>query len=289
MPASASNQTNDLRLTGLDVSIPLVMLFQASALIIRSFVDVNMVEAGIDAPAARHLSALIGFAVLFIFMWPLMNKAWPAIRQLFRRPETWSRMVLASVMLGFVLWLSQMLVLVAIAPLQWIGDGPYKWPTAPIFEVACSNPANLLLALPVMSMLTPLVEEIINRGLFLGTLLPRGRLIAIMGSALLFTVFHVPGGMASAFIFGIFAAIQMLHYRTLWAVVITHGTGNLFVEIHRNCVDGYWLPGHIPWEPGSPALLIALLTPACIFIAWRLATCSKAGAADFRCCPGIRR
>jgi len=287
MPASG-NTTADRASPEIRVSITVVMLFQVSALIIRSFVQVQMVEAGFDTVSAKHLSALVGFVVLSVLMWPIMIKVWSVIREQFRRPASWTRMFLASVTLGVVLWLGQMLALLGYSTVQWEDEQHFSQLTSPIYIFACDNPMILVLAFPVMSLLTPVVEEVINRGLILQTLLRRGRTVAIMASAFLFAVLHRFETIPFALVFGIFTATQMLHYRTLWAVTITHGTANLLIETSRNCVDGFWLPGEITWGIGSPASMIALSLAACTIIAWWLATRVKAGAEPEMDHPGRR-
>jgi membrane protease YdiL (CAAX protease family) len=259
------------------VSITLVMLFQMSALVIRSFVQTAMVDAGYDHTVAKHCSALIGFASLALFMWPIMRQAWPFMKVLFVRPHSWSRMIIACAALGFVLWLCQALALLLLAPLEWIKNGPYAYPSYPVYVFRCRDTLLLAFAIPVMSLLTPIIEEAINRGIFLHQLLPRGTVFAVLLSAALFAVLHEFSGIPNAFVFGIFAAIQMLHYRTLWAVIITHGTTNLLVELNRACLEGYWLPGEIYAGFWSPAPLIVCLLLGCLGTAWWLAGFADAG------------
>jgi len=277
MPA-LGNTTADRQSREVRVSIVLVMLFQVAALIMRSFIQVKLAESGFDAVSARHLSALTGFAALGFLMWPIMIEVWPAIREHFRRPASWTRMILASVTLGVVLWLGQMLALLGYSTAEWGDQHLYSHSTTPTYMFACGNPMILVLGIPVMSLFTPVVEEVINRGLILHTLLPRGRTIAILASAFLFAVLHDFGGIPNAFVFGVFAAVQMLNYRTLWAVTITHGVANLLVEVSVDCVDGFWMPGKLTWGIGSPETMIALSLVACTTIAWWLATHVEAGA-----------
>jgi membrane protease YdiL (CAAX protease family) len=282
------NTTADRQSPEIRVSIALVMLFQVSALIIRSFVQVKMVESGFDAVIAKHLSALVGFAVLSVLMWPIMVKVWPAIREQFRRPASWTRMFLASVTLGVALWLGQMLALLGYSIVEWEDQHQFSDSTSPTYMFACDNPMILVLAIPVMSFFTPVVEEVINRGLILHSLLPRGRTIAILSSAVLFAVLHRFETIPFAAVFGIFTATQMLHYRTLWAVAITHGTANLLIETSRICVDGFWMPGKLTWGPGSPEFLITLSLAACTIIAWWLAAHVEAGAEPAMDHPGCQ-
>jgi len=272
----------------LAVSIPAIMLFQAAALIIRSFVQIKLIDSGRDVIVAKHLSALIGFGVLAMLMWPIIRETWPVVRGQFRRPASWSRMILTSAALGTVLWLGQMLALLLYSTRQWIDQGPYHESTSPVYMIACENPAILLLAIPVMSLLTPVVEEVINRGLILQKSLIRGRTLAILISALLFAVLHEPGGIPFAFVFGIFVAVQMLHCRNLWAVVITHGVANLMSIVSNLCVSGFWLPGQITWSLMSPPTLIILSLTACLVAASRLATLGNAGTDIISARPGYQ-
>jgi len=267
------------------VSIALLMLFLTAALFIRSFVQIRMVSIGYEPVAAKHLSALVGFVALGLFMWPVLTRVWPTVRALFRQPASWLRMSLASSALGIVVWLVQMLAMLAYSAYEWIGRGPYSQPASPEYYFNCSNPMSLFLAIPVMAVVTPIVEEIIHRGLILHSLLPRGKTLAITVSAAAFAIFHRPEAVPFAFMFGLIAAFQMLHYQTLWAVVITHAAVNLVTEIVNNCIGVTWQPGTIAQESANPALYIVLASVVCtLLIAWLAVRC-KAGAAQSRSAP----
>jgi membrane protease YdiL (CAAX protease family) len=255
------------------------MLFQVSALIVRSFVQIEMVEIGFGSAAASHLSALVGFAVFSLLIWPVFQRVRPSLRAQFRQPESWTRMVLACIALGVLIWLGQLLILLALTPLGWDDPGWFTNATYPTFFVACGEPANLLLAMPVMVIVTPLFEEVINRGVIFQTLLRNGEKLAICLSAILFAILHRPGAMPFAFAFGLIAAIQLLRYCTLWAVVITHGTVNLLVEFDRNCLEGFWMPGKTTSYYASTLPLMVMFLVVCAVGSWWLAARCRAGAA----------
>lgn len=246
------------------VSVSMILLFQVSALFVRSFTQQKMVGAGIDPAQAKNLSALVGFAMLAFLMWPVLLQTWPSIRPMYRPPSSWHRMALASIAVGVLLWLANSLVLLAYGTREWIAQPGFSQTATFDYLFDCLNPTYLLLAIPVMSLLTPVVEETINRGLILHRFLPRGKWLAIFVSASLFAVLHAFKTYPSAFVFGIIAAVQTLNYRTLWAALITHSTFNLLAEIDRHCLYGYWVPGKITWEPGGTAQLITLSIVACL-------------------------
>ena len=267
------------------VSTALLMLFLTAALFIRSFVQIRMVGSGYDPAVAKHVSALVGFAVLSFLMWPVLTRVWSIVRALFRQPASWLRMLLAAFALGIAVWLCQMLAMLAYNAYEWIGKGAYSQPTWPEYHFACGNTMILFLAIPVMAIATPVVEEIIHRGLILHSLLPRGKFLAVTVSAGAFAIFHRPETIPLAFIFGLIAALQMLHYQTLWAVVITHGTVNLMTVISNTCIGGTWQPGKVTWGPTSPTLYIVLASGVCaVVIVWLAVRC-KGGAARSRTAP----
>jgi membrane protease YdiL (CAAX protease family) len=277
MPAPV-NPVNVIQTAESRVSIPSMMLFLVAALIVRSFIDVRMNDAGFTPIVAKHLSAVVGFAALGLLLGPLQARIWPSVQQQFKRPSSWPTLILTSAGLGFVLWLWQMLALVAVAPLHWQVALQSAMATSPTYWLVCSNPKVLLLAIPVMAVATPIAEEIVHRGIILPGLLPAGNKTAMLLSATLFAVLHEPATIPYAFLFGVFLALQMIHCRNLWAPIITHAVTNLLVMVSATCLVGRWQPGAITWTALSPATLITILLLACPIAAWTLATGIKAGA-----------
>jgi membrane protease YdiL (CAAX protease family) len=263
------------------------MLFQVSALFARSFVNLKLVEGGFGDDSARHLSALAGFAVLGILIWPVLKPRWPAVIAQFRRPGSWGKMLPACVALGLLFWLFQMLALLALVLPGSTDQGSLLYAPMPGYFLRCRNLTGLVLAIPVMAIVTPVFEELINKGLILKTLLPKGKIFATVISATLFAVLHVPGSIPFAFMFGIITAVQVRRYRTLWSVVITHGVFNLLVVISRFCIDGVWLPGRALWTAGITGQLITLsLSLTCGAGVWWLVARCDAGADCVKGRPG---
>lgn len=245
---------------GIHVSITVVMLFQVCALFIREFVRAKLGDEGISSAEAKDLSALVGFAVLAVLMWPIFREVGPALRPLAARPNSWPRLIISAVAVGALTWLTITLVLLFTSTFDWITSTERTNAARPIYEFGCGDVSLLFLTLPVMCVLTPVVEEVINRGMFLYTLIPKGRLLAIVVSAFLFMILHRPESYLTAFFFGIIAAVQMLHWQNLWGLVITHGTVNVLVGVHELCVNSRWLIGRIDLGFGGFAQFAALAT-----------------------------
>lgn len=261
------------------VSMPLVMLLLISAMFLRSFCNVSLVDAGYHPVAAKNLSALAGFLALGILLTPLAGKVVPGIRRQFRSPYSWSQLIAASTALGVTMWLGQFLALAAIVPLSWTGSGSFGAPASLALHLGCTNPKLLLLAAPIVAIATPIIEEIIHRGMIFRSLLRHGKITATVTSAILFAVMHEPATIPSAFIVGILLALQLLHYRTLWAPIITHAVTNLLAVVSTSCVEAYWRPGVTSWNTVTATPAIATGLVACITATWLLATKIKIGAA----------
>jgi len=233
------------------VSIRLILLFQVSALFLRSAMEAYVTRSGMDSTAAKYTGASLGIVALVIFLAPLFCENWSRLRRQFARPPSWLRLAASSVTLGLLLWAINSQTLLVFSALDWLGNADQSHAAVPVYRLTCANAMILLLAIPVMSVLTPVVEEICSRGLILQSLLPKGRWRAVFISSVLFAILHQPETYPAAFLFGLFAAVQALNWRSLWGPIITHGTFNLLVEIDRACIDAFWLPGRIQWETGG--------------------------------------
>lgn len=267
--------TASFKLPVMRVSIGLIMLFQVSSLLVREFVRAAMIDHGVDAASAKHLSALAGFAMLGVLMWPVLAERMSEVRALFQRPGSWVRLVASSVAVGLALRAMSWALAIALVQLGFKGPADPAGAAGPLFWWQCPPATYLALSLVVMALLTPLVEETINRGLFLCSLLPRRRVAAVVLSAALFAVLHTVHDMAVAAIFGVVVAIQMLHYRTLWGPMIAHGTFNGMTAVDWDCLKGIWIPAENSLSMGVLAMSVAVF---CLLAATKLAMHPRAGA-----------
>ncbi|MGI9205404.1 MAG: CPBP family intramembrane glutamic endopeptidase [Woeseiaceae bacterium] len=260
------------------VSIAVILLFQVSALFLRSILEVQLVRNGFNPVAAKYIGALLGLFALGIFLAPVIRSLWPALMLQFLHSGRWFRLVIASVTLGTSLWIINAQVMLLLGVPDGFTTADQTQQATAVFQFECAAGMMLLLAVPVMSLATPVIEEICSRGLILQTLLPQGRIRAILISSILFSLLHKPEAYATAFLFGLFVAVQALNWRSLWGPIITHGTFNLLVELDRACMTAYWLPGRLLWESGSALVQAVTISVVCLCVSCLLVSGRRLGA-----------
>jgi membrane protease YdiL (CAAX protease family) len=101
--------------------------------------------------------------------------------------------------------------------------------------------------------------------------------LAIILSALFFSVMHTPQTIIFAFLIGLLLAVMTLNLQTLWAPIIVHATFNLAAILDWACLHTIWNP--VESTPslsviGSFALLTSLI---CVTSLIWLARRGKAG------------
>jgi len=238
-------------------SIGAIMLFQVCALFGSEFIQLQLEQVELSDQGAQHLSRMLGLLILALLISPMLQQHWPLLKTLFKLPKNAKPVLLASAVIGFLIYAINAIALIWAGILPWLSSAS-GYPPA-VFEATFTftNPTILILAILLMSGLTPIVEETINRGLILFSLLPKGRSVGIIGSALLFSVLHEPATIPAAFLFGVYAALQVLHWQTLWAPIVTHGVFNAFVQIDIHCIEKSWVFGRASEKLVTSALLSA--------------------------------
>jgi membrane protease YdiL (CAAX protease family) len=271
--------------TPIRISIAAVLLFQVSALFLRSVMEAILVRYGTDLAAAKYMGAAFGFVALGLFLIPVIRDNWAGLTRQFAQRGSRLRLTVASIALGALLWIANSQVLLLASTLDWLKVADQLHAAMPVYSFACTGESILLFAIPIMSVLTPVIEETCSRGLILQTLLPRGRLRAILISSVLFTFLHKPEAYATAFVFGLFAAVQALNWGSLWGPIVTHGIFNLLVELERTCIDAYWLPGRVQWEAGGVLQISLSILVLCLVTSCWLVSSRKLGTACVSAAP----
>ena len=219
-----------------------IMVFQVAALLTRAYLEIRLIEGGQTKPFAQDLSYLLVPPILIVLMYPILRKHWQYLLSLLQRQDLTLRLVILSVLLGITLKMTYWGGLISLVSFGAIRNSDPDAVVGPEISFGCPEPMVLALSILVVAFLIPIVEEFINRGLILNSLLHRGKIRAVLASSVLFAILHLPQAMVLAFIVGIFLAVQMFNYRTLWATMITHATYNAITIVDWECVSIQWNP-----------------------------------------------
>jgi membrane protease YdiL (CAAX protease family) len=259
-----------------------IMLFQVAALFLRSMLDTKLLASGVDAEHANNLSYLLVVpAVEVILFWPIIRANKDSLRALFPAPESWPRVIAFGIALGLAARLAGWSLIIAAGTFGLTGFAPPGYGTQAMIWFSCPPPVAFLTAVLVAAILIPLGEEIINRGLILGKLLQvhtgSAHTVAVILSALLFTILHEVSGMPAAFLIGILLAILVIRCQSLLPAIIAHATYNLLRVLDWTCLHVVLHPQTATRQSdllGGGALIVGLLS--CSAAVW-LAVYARTG------------
>lgn len=220
--------------------VALVLLAQVCALFVRSWLQITLVGSGMGVIVARNISYLALPPMLLILLYPIWSTRRTELAENFRCEDLTLRIIGIGIALGIALRLGVWGLLLARTGLglhSYEADG-----TSLLIWFACPSLAAAALHIFVASILTPVTEEIIYRGMLARWLRRYGLAISVLASAFLFAIFHHPQGIPAAFVFGIFAAKFFLTSGSLWGPCITHSVFNALVLLDWYCLRIIWEP-----------------------------------------------
>ena len=219
-----------------------IMIFQVAALFVRAFLEIRLIDGGEPPPFAHDLSYLVVPPILIILMYPILRRHGSYLRALLRRQDLTIRLIAVSVLLGFTLRMSFWGGLISFVSFGVLRNTDPNAVVGPVISFGCPDPGILALSFVVVSLLIPVTEEIIHRGLILQSLLHRGKILAIVLSSALFAIAHDPQAIAVAFLGCLFLGVQMINSRALWGPLITHATYNALAVLDWECMSTQWNP-----------------------------------------------
>jgi len=212
---------------------------------------------------AKDLSALIALPLVFLFISPVLVKYRSHSNELFSRARLSWRVVGIGIAIGVLAraawWASVFVQGAAFAPESVSGTG--LWPQ---WMMRCEPPLVLLVGVISLGLLTPVVEELVHRGLLQGYLYRYGAVVGITGSAAIFTAYHTPATWAAVFVMGVIFGLQFYWSGSLWPGLFTHITYNGLTFLDWHCLRGFWQPS--AGEEGLSAILLAA-TAALVLLA----------------------
>ena len=247
--------------------IAAIMIFQVAALLARACLQSRLFESGAPRPFAGDLSYLVVPPILIVLMYPILKQHWKYLLSLFRRQDLTVRLIALSVLLGFTLRMTYWGGLISLISFGVLRNSDPDAVVGPVISFGCPEPQLLALSFLVVVFLTPVIEEIINRGLILQCLMHRGKTLAVLLSAVLFAVIHAPQAMLLAFLVGLIFAVQTINYRTLWASLMTHATYNAVSVLDWKCMNTQWNPIDMTPSIIGVGLIATTVTAAGTFLA----------------------
>ncbi len=250
--------------------VTILLLFEACALIAREISRRYLLQQGFLDITAKDLSYLAVPLSLAVLCYPLLKPHREYLRSLFTVEGLDTRLMLRAIVAGIFLYIAFSYLHVLVFALK-LGLGASIIDTESARLWGNCNPAtSLALGILAGSILTPVVEEIINRGFLLPAFLHRGTATAILISALLFAVCHKTTGLATAFLFGLYAGIQFLRTRQLWLSTITHGSYNFLYNVQNHCDLPVRAPGSYMATSTELIILSLAIIAGTSWCCWRL-------------------
>lgn len=244
-----------------------IMAATTAALFGRAWLQLELLQDGLQPDYAADLSYLVVPPVLLALLFPLLRDHKTLIVSLFSLQGLTLRLLLSAVTIGILLRLSAWCQLAAGVSFGLYRNVDPNAMSGPTFSFDCAAPHILALGFVVMALIVPVVEEVLNRGLIQSWLSHRGPVTAVVTSAFLFMLLHKRSTWGFAFVAGIVLGIQFWRTRSLWFSLVTHATVNSLIQIDWRCLHGRWNPpaSQLPmWGVGIPSVLILAAAVSCI-------------------------
>nr|SBP00833.1 CDS_ID OB3317 [Nonomuraea gerenzanensis] len=175
---------------------------------------------GLVLAAWSGLAALVGFAVAVLVR----------IRSLSAfgvRRTTW-RWMLVGAGVGVIALVLKGLVNYAVIALTGLDSDPQGM----YYDAAGGGVLPLILTMLFLAVLTPIGEEFLFRGVLANALLRYGPVVGVLGSSVVFALFHgVNIVLPSALVVGLAAAEVMRRSGSIWPAVAVHSVNNLALPL----------------------------------------------------------
>jgi membrane protease YdiL (CAAX protease family) len=257
-----------------------IIIMLVCAYVARATLEIELAKRGFETSYAADLSLLAVPLILGVLMSPILRSNWQALMQLFSPRGINLRMMLVAIAIGLLARTISWSKLVFSVSTGLVSNSNPAATVGPLFSWNCPPVQVFLLGLVVWIVMTPVIEEVVHRGLIQSSLMHRGRWTAILISALIFAAFHPPDSIPFVFLFGIVFAVQFANSQTLWTTIITHATYDGLIQFDWRCLHGTWNPRIENMPMIGSALIsaaILLLSAAAIVVLLK-----KTGA---RCAP----
>ena len=253
------------------------LLALVAALLCRAWLQVTLESTGVQRAVAADLSYFVVPPILGVLLLPVLRADRGLIRSLLGYKRVTLRVILAAIAIGLLLrvaWWAQLLARISFG---WQSSSDPQAIAGPVANFACPPTGPMIAGIVVAVVLIPPIEELVHRGYVQTRFHPRGPLLAITVSTLLFVIFHHPSGWGLALVGGAVLGTMYWASRSLWPSIVTHSVANLEPQITWRCLNLHWnpVPDTLPlWSVGIPATLVFCLSAG--LAAWlALAKCGR--------------
>ncbi len=229
---------------------------------------------------AEDASYLVVPPILLLLLFPLWRSEKAFLKFQFRRQALTWRIAVTAIAIGVLMrlmWWSQLIAGVSFG--MYMSADPDAV-VGPAVSFRCASSAVVFLGFFVMALLVPLIEEVTHRAYVQTALRPRGAAVAILVSAAIFAIFHVPTSWPFAFFAGLVLGVQYWSTRSLWPSLISHATVNGLLQIDWRCLSATWNPRAetIPLLGPGLVSMIIFVTCAVVLICLLLKIATEARA-----------
>lgn len=249
-------------------------------MIMRTLLQMELLKNGWPITTANNLSYVIVPPILVVIMFSIMRQHRHFLATRFSPTSLTVRSLGIAVLVGVLLRIAYWGQMISFSAFGIYRNNDPNAIIGPLFSFSCPPVESILLHLLVMSLLVPIIEEVINRGFLLYSFLQKGRLFAIVLSSVLFAVFHSPTSIPNAFVVGLFLAVFALNCGSLWAPIAAHATYNGLIVIDWMCLQGQWNPHETTTKLAGFGIFVLLVGVLCLFACSRLVSQKYAGTND---------
>ena len=239
-----------------------VLFFLVAALLIRSWLQVTLQQNGFNRTLAADVSYLVVPLILLVTVAPLWREIGPSLMFQFRYSDLSPKLLGKALLLGLlmrVIWWAQLTVGVALG---WYASDTVPPQAEPFFKFQCPDVASVVIGLAVMTLLVPIIEECISRGILQTAAMKFGATFAIVLSASVFALLHMSDQWGFTIVAGLVFGFLFWATHSLWASLFTHAAYNSMTILDWRCLSAQWNPAPetIPMTTiGSLAALLLLL------------------------------
>jgi membrane protease YdiL (CAAX protease family) len=259
MVARTNHRTTISRTTLIAILVALT-----AALVARSVLQVQLLKDGLQPFLAADVSYLVVPVVLVGLLFPLWRTERPFLAAQFQLSDLNWRLVSRALAIGLLIRIIWWCQLVAGTSFGVYQSTESTTVVGPIFSFQCATPAVVALGVLVMGMLTPAIEETVNRGYVLNALRRRGFLVSVIVSALVFTVFHKLSSWPFTMFAGLVLGMQYWSTASLWSSLISHSAVNSLILIDWRCLTGLWNPRNEDLPILQPGLIAIGMGVICL-------------------------